>query len=93
MPKSTSPSPSVTEAPNTDSASGFEQALDALETIVKQMEQGDLTLEQSLSHFEEGVKLTQNCQKALASASLRVQQLTESSGLFTSQNFDEPSQS
>jgi exodeoxyribonuclease VII small subunit len=92
MPKSNK-TPSTSESQKTDNATGFEQALEALEAIVKQMEQGDLTLEQSLSRFEEGVKLTQSCQKALASASLRVQQLTESSGLFTCQDFDEPSQS
>jgi exodeoxyribonuclease VII small subunit len=40
------------------------------------MEAGDLTLEASLAAFERGVKLTRQCQAALRSAELKVQQLT-----------------
>ena len=84
-----------TESTNSEkdaiSASGFEDSLQKLELIVKQMEQGELTLEQSLSHFEEGVNLTKNCQQALENAELRVQQLTNASGLTTTGEFDEQS--
>ncbi len=43
----------------------FEQALAALEALVEKMEDGNLSLEESLSAFEQGVKLTQECQRAL----------------------------
>jgi exodeoxyribonuclease VII small subunit len=54
----------------------FEAALAELEQLVNQMEAGDLTLEASLAAFERGVKLTRQCQAALRSAELKVQQLT-----------------
>ena len=54
----------------------FESSLDELETLVEQMESGDLTLEESLQAFERGVALTRSCQSALKSAELRVQKLT-----------------
>jgi len=56
----------------------FEAALAELEQLVNQMEVGDLTLEASLAAFERGVKLTRQCQAALRSAELKVQQLTRS---------------
>ena len=54
----------------------FEVALKSLETIVSQMEKGELNLEQALKQFEEGVALARLCQNALAQAELRVQELT-----------------
>ena len=41
----------------------FEQSLTDLETLVNKMETGDLSLDESLGAFEEGVKLTRECQK------------------------------
>ena len=55
----------------------FEAALQALEELVKQMESGELGLEASLAAFEQGVKLTRQCQAALKQAELRVRTLTE----------------
>lgn len=40
---------------------GFEQALEQLEIIVKQLEKGELPLDQSLEHFAEGVNLSKIC--------------------------------
>ncbi|MFA6036911.1 MAG: exodeoxyribonuclease VII small subunit [Legionellales bacterium] len=56
----------------------FEQSLAELETIVKKMETGDLTLEQSLEQFEQGMKLSTLCQEALTQAEQKVEILTES---------------
>ena len=53
----------------------FEAALSELETLVEKMEKGDLSLEQSLAHFERGVRLTRNCQQALEQAKLKVNEL------------------
>ncbi|WP_250656850.1 exodeoxyribonuclease VII small subunit [Alkalimarinus coralli] len=57
----------------------FEQSLRKLEEIVRKMEQGELTLESSLEAFEEGVKLTRNCQTALQNAEQKVNILMKNS--------------
>ena len=58
----------------------FELALDQLEELVEEMEQGDLTLEESLKAFEQGIKLTRECQGALAAAEQKAQMLIEENG-------------
>jgi exodeoxyribonuclease VII small subunit len=52
-----------------------------LEELVAQMEDGDLTLDDSLKAFERGVMLTRQCQQALNRAELRVQTLTDANTL------------
>ena len=66
----------------------FETSLDKLEKLVEKMEDGDLTLEESLKIFEEGVKLTRECQQALANAEQKVKLLIEESGEVTSTDFE-----
>lgn len=51
----------------------FEASLQELEALVERMEQGDLSLEQSLKDFEHGVALTRSCQQALQEAEQKVQ--------------------
>jgi exodeoxyribonuclease VII small subunit len=63
---------------NKDTPIDFEKALAELEALVTRMETGELTLEASLEAFERGVKLTRECQSALAAAELRVKTLTGS---------------
>lgn len=53
----------------------FEASLAKLESLVSRMEKGDMTLEESLKAFEEGVKLTRLCQETLGSAQQKVQLL------------------
>lgn len=53
----------------------FEEAYQKLQSLVSQMEKGDLSLEQSLKAFEEGVSMTKVCQEALSAADLKVEQL------------------
>lgn len=55
----------------------FEEALRELETTVATLEEGDLTLEESLLLFERGQRLANHCGGLLEKASLRVEQLTE----------------
>ncbi|MFT7178807.1 MAG: exodeoxyribonuclease VII small subunit [Oceanospirillaceae bacterium] len=55
----------------------FEDSLAELETLVQQMEQGDLTLEDSLAAFERGISLTRGCQTALAQAEQKVNVLMQ----------------
>ena len=54
----------------------FEKKLKRLEEIVTSMEKGDLALEDSLKLFEEGVKLSRDCQKKLTEAEAHVKKLT-----------------
>jgi len=56
-------------------AKTFEQSLNDLERIVKQLEEGDLPLEESLKLFEEGVKLSRECRERLTTAEQRIQVL------------------
>jgi len=55
----------------------FESQLDALEDIVHRLEEGDLTLNDSLAQFEKGVKLTKECQNMLNQAEQKVMILSE----------------
>ncbi len=68
----------------------FEESLEKLEKLVERMEEGDLTLEESLKTFEEGIRLTRECQQALASAEQKVKMLIEENGELTSVDFDTP---
>jgi exodeoxyribonuclease VII small subunit len=58
----------------------FEQSLKELENLVEKMEQGDLSLEESLQHFERGVQLTRACQQALKDAEQKVETLLKKNG-------------
>jgi exodeoxyribonuclease VII small subunit len=58
----------------------FETALKELETLVDTMEKGELSLEDSLSHFERGVQLSRTCQQALKDAEQKVDILMKKSG-------------
>ena len=59
---------------------GFEESLAQLETLVSDMEDGNLSLEEALSAFESGIKLTRQCQQALQAAELKVQILSNPDG-------------
>ncbi|HKA23984.1 MAG TPA: exodeoxyribonuclease VII small subunit [Candidatus Eisenbacteria bacterium] len=53
----------------------FEKALDELERIVEQLEEGSLSLEDALSRFERGIHLSRHLEKQLREAEARVQRL------------------
>ena len=55
----------------------FEESLKRLETVVDQLEKGELTLEESLKLFEEGVNLTASCKQELDAAEGKVQMLVK----------------
>jgi exodeoxyribonuclease VII small subunit len=55
----------------------FEAALAELEAIVQRLEQGELSLEESLRQFERGVALTRSCQKALQQAEAKIRVLSK----------------
>jgi exodeoxyribonuclease VII small subunit len=59
---------------------GFENDLTQLETVVQQLERGELTLDESVRLFEEGMKLSQACREELEKAEGRIQVLVEAKG-------------
>ncbi len=58
----------------------LEKALADLETLVDELESGDLPLEKAMKKFEEGIKLTRRCQAALKEAEQKVEILLKSAG-------------
>lgn len=50
----------------------FEEALNALESIISEMEDGEVPLDKLISRFEEGTKLVQVCQEHLKNAELKI---------------------
>ncbi len=53
----------------------FEASLESLEQIVQQLENGDLPLEKSLELFEDGIRLSRQCQERLNQAERRIETL------------------
>ncbi|HDS08904.1 MAG TPA: exodeoxyribonuclease VII small subunit [Firmicutes bacterium] len=67
----------------------FEDAFRRLEEIVEQLESGDLTLEQSLEKFEEGIKLSRICTEKLENAQKKIEVLMkDSDGKFSFEDLD-----
>jgi len=58
---------------STTKAKSFESSLEELERIVRELEQGELPLEKSLELFEQGVKLSRDCQDRLSQAERRIE--------------------
>lgn len=73
----------------TEKKKNFETSLNDLEKIVRKLEDGDLSLEESLKLFEDGVKLSRECQERLNSAERRIEVLLkDSNGEIALQNLD-----
>lgn len=66
----------------------FEKAMDRLEEIVSLLESGDSPLDESLSLFEEGVKLVKLCNSQLEKAESSVKMLINQDGELVEKNFD-----
>ena len=67
----------------------FEQAFEEMEHIVRQLEDGQLALDDSLALFERGQALSARCQALLETAELKVQQLVPKAGGYGLQPFDD----
>jgi exodeoxyribonuclease VII small subunit len=70
----------------------FEQAMAELEHLVGDLETGKLSLEDSLKTFEQGVKLTRECQQALQDAEQKVELLLQKGGQLEAQPFADTSE-
>ena len=66
----------------------FEKSLSELESIVNDMEQGQLSLEDSLKRFEKGIALTSQCQQALQNAEVKVSELIQKNDTLLEQDFE-----
>jgi exodeoxyribonuclease VII small subunit len=66
----------------------FEHSLADLQALVERLENGELSLEESLSSFEQGIRLTRDCQAALVQAEQKVQMLLERDGELEQVAFD-----
>lgn len=64
---------------NEEQPKSFEASLEALEEIVQALEGGDLPLEKSLELFEEGIRLSRQCQERLSQAERRIEILLRDS--------------
>ena len=71
----------------------FETALAELEALVEKMEQGELSLDESLKQFERGVQLTRSCQQSLREAEQKVQILLDKDGQSALEPFDSDAES
>lgn len=61
-------------------ALNLEKSLEQLESLIDELESGDLPLDTAMKKFEEGVRLTRSCQTALKDAEQRVEILLKDSG-------------
>ena len=66
----------------------FEQSLADLQTLVERLENGEQSLEDSLSAFEQGIGLTRDCQAALSQAEQKLQILLDRNGELEEAPFD-----
>lgn len=73
---------------NTDDKHSFETSMQRLEALVSQMEEGKLSIEESLKAFEEGISLTRQCQQTLEQAEQKVKLLTEEAGEIKAAPFE-----
>lgn len=66
--------------PNINQSWNYDEAFGALETVLAQLEGGDLPLEQALALYEEGIALADFCARKLGDAELRVRQWQATNG-------------
>ncbi len=68
----------------------FEEAMERLEQIVQKLERGDLSLEDSIGSFQQGIKLSRRCREILADAEYRVEYLLKEDGLLEEEESPSP---
>ncbi len=65
----------------------FEKLMKSLEEIASQLEKGDLNLEESISKFEEGMKLSKKCNEIIENAEKKITILLQKDGKVSEENF------
>lgn len=66
----------------------FEKAMSKLESITAELEKGNLSLEESMAKFEEGMELSKKCNEILQNAEKKITILLEENGTLKEENFD-----
>ena len=66
----------------------FEDNLNALETIVEQLESGEIDLEQSVELYEKGILLKNNCEKKLKKIELQIKKIKLQNNEIETEDFD-----
>ncbi len=65
----------------------FEEQMEQLEEIVGELEKGDLSLEDSVKKFEEGIKISNECNKTLEEAEKKITILVNKNGEIREEDF------
>lgn len=79
--------PTTTKKPEPVQKATFERSLARLEEIVKRLENANLSLDDAMKLFEEGVELSRDCQKQLEDAEGRVEILLKKAGKIVAEPF------
>lgn len=66
----------------------FEEAMQELETIATELEKGNLSLEESVAKFEEGMKLSKTCNEIIEKAEKKITILLQKDGKIEEENFE-----
>ena len=66
----------------------FEEQMESLEKIVGELEKGDLNLDDSVEKFEEGIKISKECNKILQEAEKKITLLVNEDGKTKEENFE-----
>ena len=66
----------------------FEEQMESLEKIVGELEKGDLNLDDSVEKFEEGIKISKECNKILQEAEKKITMLVNENGETKEENFE-----
>lgn len=69
-------------------AKSFEEQMEELEKIVNDLEKGDLNLDNSVAKFEEGIKISKECNKILETAEKKIAILVNQEGEIKEENFE-----
>ncbi len=70
-------------------AADFERSLKRLEGIVRDLEEGNLSLDEALKKYEEGIELARSCSRLLKEARGRVQRLVKKEGVLTTEELNQ----
>ena len=65
----------------------FEKSLKSLEKIVQDLEEGNLSLDEALKKYEEGIELAKGCSRMLKDAKTRVEKLVKKEGVLNTEGF------
>lgn len=75
--------------PKKEESKNFETLMSELEEIVQELEKGDLNLDDSVAKFEEGMKISKECNKIIESSEKRISILLENNGELLEEKFED----